>query len=121
MTHEEIMTYGEEEGRGYDELSDLRAQIAVLQNELFYDRHSQIQRLHLSEGDILLVKLGGDLNDGLPPWIPNSDDIDYTAKTFKAAVPDGVKVLVHHQLVDVSVTDKLDASNEVVVKAVDGD
>lgn len=50
----------------------------------------------LKSGDILHIKLGMDMGDGLRPWIPTPDDIAEAKKEWEAIVPDGVKVIVTH-------------------------
>ena len=57
-----------------------------------------VRHLRYQKGDVLHIALGGDLGDGMPPWIPTQDDIDKTKAFWDTAVPDYVRVVVTHCL-----------------------
>lgn len=57
--------------------------------------------LRLQPGDVLHVKVGiENMGDGMPPWIPSPDELEYTQKTFEPLLPEGVKLVVTHMGVD---------------------
>lgn len=62
-------------------------------------RIETVKKLDLKSGDILLVTLGGEVEESV--WIPTLEDLELTADTFRSAVPNDVEVIVFHHLVDV--------------------
>jgi len=77
-----------------------------------------VEVLDLSEGDVLVVKLGiDDMGDGLPPWIPGPAELEQVSDALTATVPEGVRVLVHHLGINFQIVRGLDTSNPVVVES----
>lgn len=66
-------------------------------------RLETVTKLSLKPNDVLLVRLGGDLHDGKPPWIPSFDDMDDMRKRWEEVVPEGVQVLVTNYLLTATV------------------
>lgn len=63
-----------------------------------------VSKLELKDGDILHVKLGGDVEDTV--WIPDPDDIEFWAKEWRHAVEAAglaVVVIVTHHLANAEV------------------
>jgi hypothetical protein len=69
------------------------------------DEILDVSRLgELKPGDVLHVRVGiTDMGDGMPPFIPGPEELDFHRKEVEAVVPAGVNVLVTHQGVDISV------------------
>lgn len=63
--------------------------------------------INLKAGDILHVKVGGEVGDG-QPWIPDPQQIDDYQKAFSDNVPDGVSVVVTNHLVELTVLTRAD-------------
>lgn len=65
-----------------------------------------VSKLELKDGDILHIKVGGDLGDDQPPWIPGPDDLDYAGDLWKQATKNAgidVQVVVSHHLMNAEV------------------
>jgi hypothetical protein len=57
----------------------------------------EIAKVSLAPGDVLHIQLGiQDMGDGLPPWLPTPEEIEFSRRYWQAFVPAGVKVLVTH-------------------------
>lgn len=61
-----------------------------------------VTKLSVLPGDILHVRVGMDLGEGLPPWIPGPVELEYVRDDFAQVVPEGVKVLITHCGVEIS-------------------
>jgi hypothetical protein len=48
----------------------------------------------LGEGDILQIRVGVKELD--PPWIPDTNELDYVRLKWEKVVPEGVKVIATH-------------------------
>lgn len=61
--------------------------------------------LRLQDGDMLHVKVGlsADELGGQPPWIPGPEELDAVRDDLAAAVPPGVRVIVTHFGIDLTV------------------
>ena len=55
--------------------------------------------------------------EGLPPWIPGPEELEYVANDVSLVIPDKVRVLVHHMGINFQIVRGLDTSNLVVVEA----
>lgn len=67
------------------------------------DTYKPIFRFDLEDGDILHIKVGGELGDGQPPYIPDPCELDNQKAYWEKLVPDNVRVIVTHHLVDANV------------------
>lgn len=64
-----------------------------------------VEKLELSDKDVLHVKLGGDLPN-MPPWIPSDEDCERHRQEWVDALGYlglDVKVIVTHQFVDLKI------------------
>lgn len=60
----------------------------------------------LKPGDILHVRVGiNDMGDGMPPFIPGPEELDWHRRELEPIVPEGVQILVTHQGVELSVVE----------------
>jgi len=59
-----------------------------------------INLIEPQEGDLLHVKVGGDLEDGQGPWIPGPSELEEVRKAFDRTLPEGVRLIVTHPYVD---------------------
>jgi hypothetical protein len=66
-------------------------------------RIETISKLALKPGELLWVKLGGEIGDGLPAYIPDANEIERAKEEIEDLVPEGVNVLVTHQFYKPSV------------------
>lgn len=57
-----------------------------------------VRHLHFEKGDVLQIALGGDMGDGLSPWIPSDEEREYARIYWQSLVPIGVRVAVTHHM-----------------------
>lgn len=65
-----------------------------------------VEKLVVSDGDILHVKLGGEIGDGMPPWIPSDEDCEVHRQDWQDAIKYlglNVRVVVTHHLTELKV------------------
>ena len=81
---------------------------------------SKVEALDLKDGDILLVSVGIEaMGEGLGPWIPGPQELEYVRDNIARVVPDGVQVFViSHRGVMYQIVRGLDTDNAVVVEAI---
>lgn len=59
--------------------------------------------LHLEPGDILFLRMGLDMGDGQPPWLPGTGELENAEEAFRKVVPQGVKVVAFHAGIDAEI------------------
>ena len=69
-------------------------------------RIETVTKLQIEPGDILHVKLGGEIGDGQPPWIPTPEDVQHCYDLWAQVLPTGTGLVVTHHLVDDTVIQK---------------
>jgi len=57
----------------------------------------EIRRATVKPGDVLHVRMGIiDMGDGMPPWIPDPEQLDKVKQELEAVLPEGVRAYVTH-------------------------
>lgn len=82
----------------------------VLTNTKEIVKPAFVETLEVSEGDLIHVKIGGDVGTNIH-YVPTAAELDLFADQFKQVVPEGVKVVVTHQLVEIVVVKTSELSN----------
>lgn len=74
-------------------------------------RIETVQKLELRPGDVLHITVGGDVGDGYPPWIPSPTELDQVREGWRKLLPEGVKAIVTHYLVNTTIVREADAED----------
>jgi hypothetical protein len=77
---------------------------------------AQVKVIKPQPGDIIVAKLGiVDMGEGMPPWIPNVDELVMAREDLELVLPEGVEALVYHMGLEFEVLSDLSEADRVLV------
>lgn len=96
----------------------LDRRIKALEAENLAIRATTVAKLDPKPGDIVLVRVGGVIQDGTEystTWIPNVAELECAVHDFSLVLPEGVKAMVYHFLLEPTVLSVEDADDLRIV------
>lgn len=61
----------------------------------------EIREINVRPGDVLHIKVGGDIGCDMPPYIPTPEDLEAIKAEVENHLPEGVTAYVTHHLVEI--------------------
>lgn len=73
-------------------------------------RNSEVGKLTVGKREVVWARVGGQIADGQPAWIPTQEQLKEVRESLERAFP-GTHVIATHHLVDIKVIETMGVTN----------